>query len=312
MTHYCAPVFMLLAGTGAYLQRLRGKPAGELARFLATRGLWLALVELVVVRFVGFAGLGVEAPFQLGVLWALGLSMVVLAALVWLPTWVAGTFGAATIAAHNLLDGRLATAVWQGPGAPVPGAAERIASVLHAPGFFPVAGWPSPVVVVLYPLVPWVGVMAAGYALGAAYRLDPGRRRRVLVGLGLALTAAFVALRAANGYGDPRPWEPAHPRGALFTALSFLNPQKYPPSLLYLLMTLGPATLLLGALAGQSVAHLFRHMGALAADPPRGVGFGLPAVYAAWVAGVLLCYPLCRWFAGVKARRRDLAWLSYL
>jgi uncharacterized membrane protein len=349
---------VLLAGTGAYLQRLRGASPGALARFLVTRGLWLALLELVVIRLVGFAGLGITAPFQLGVLWALGMSMVVLAALVRLPTWAAGAAGVAMIATHNLLDGRVTAAAWRGPGSPVPGAADKLLAVLHQPGPFPVAGWPSPVVMVLYPLVPWVGVMAAGYALGAVYTLDAGRRRRVLVRLGLALTAAFVVLRLANGfggYGDPLGWTPAHPRGPLYAALSFLNTQKYPPSLLYLLMTLGPALVLLGVLdgraaaaarapgrwlvtfgrvplffyvlqwvaaraaavalglvAGQPVAHLFKNMAELFASPPRGVGFSLPVVYAAWAAGVLACYPLCRWFAGVKARRRDLAWLSYL
>jgi uncharacterized membrane protein len=362
ITHFCAPAFVFLAGAAAYLQRLRGKPPGELARFLVTRGLWLVFLELTVIRLVGFSGLGITAPFQLGVIWALGVSMVCLGALVRLPTWVSAAVGVAMIAAHNLLDGRVSAAPWQGPGSAVPDAADKLYMLLHQSGPFPIAGWPSPVVLVLYPLVPWIGVMAAGYAFGAVYGRDAAWRRRVLLGLGLLLVALFVLLRAANVYGDPGPWQAAQPRGAVFAVLSFLNTQKYPPSLLYLLMTLGPTILLLGALerrgdarpagdaprqgrvagwlitfgrvplffyvlqwamahamglalgliAGQPVAHLFMNMGEYFTNPPRGVGFGLPVVYAAWAAGVVLLYPACRWFAGVKARRRDLRWLSYL
>jgi uncharacterized membrane protein len=356
ITHFCAPVFVFLAGTAAYMQRARGKPVGELSRFLLTRGLWLALVELTVIRLVAFLGLGLGAPFQLGVIWAIGISMVCLAGLVRLPTRAVAAFGVATIALHNLLDGRVVADAWRGPDSPVPSAVDKLLSVLHQPNFFPVADWPSPLVVVLYPLVPWIGVMAAGYAFGALYRIEAPRRGRVLVRLGLGLTAAFIALRLLDVYGDPRGWQLDHPRGAAISALSFLNTEKYPPSLHYLLMTLGPAIALLGALdgrtdlarrrltgwlvtfgrvpmffyvlqwpmaraagialgllAGQSVAHLFIDMGQLfSSPPPQGVGFGLPVVYAAWIAGVLLLYPLCRWYAALKERRKDLRWLSYL
>jgi uncharacterized membrane protein len=232
--------------------------------------------------------------------------------------------------------------------------------VLHQPGVFPIAGWPGPLALVMYPLVPWVGVLAAGYAFGRLYTLDAGRRRTILVRLGVALTVAFVALRLTNIYGDPAPWS-AQPSAA-FTVLSFLNLQKYPPSLLYLLMTLGPAVLLLGAIDGirteaagaaratrvrlarwlttfgrvplfffvmqWPVAHAMGLLVGLVAGesvvqftmnpptppvdgPPQDVGGPLWVVYLTWLAGLALLYPLCRWFAGVKARRRDW-WLGYL
>ena len=258
---------------------------------------------------------------------------------------------------HNLLD-RYHVQGWNGPNSAVPGIWAKLFIVLHQPfEAFPVLGWPSPVVFLLYPLIPWVGVMAAGYAFGALYQMSVERRRRLLVTMGTIATVLFVVLRAINIYGDPSRW--GRQSTTAFTILSFLNTSKYPPSLLYLLMTLGPALLALawferGGLEQrppgnqQSAWRTFfitfgrvplffyllqwptAHLGsvlvhAVAGKPwrwmfgtlvgieraPDGVGFNLVVVYVCWIAGVLLLYPPCKWFAGVKQRRKDW-WLSYL
>ena len=333
ITHFCAPVFVLLAGTGAFLQSARGKGRGELSRFLLTRGLWLVLLELTVVRFGWTFDPGYHmTPLQ--VIWAIGWSMVVLAGLVHLPVRAVGAIGIAIIGLHNLLDGIAPERF---------GALAPLWSILHVPGALQLG--PGRMAWIAYPLMPWIGVMAAGYALGAFLGDDPARRKKRLFALGGALTLAFIALRAVNLYGDPEPW--SRQSSALYTALSFLSCTKYPPSLLYLLMTIGPALLALGALEGRDFSgkrtmllfgrvplfyyllHLpFAHvMGSLlylawygvgalswdtgpAANPPEP--FGLPVVYAVTLLLVLLLYPLCRWFGDLKRRRRDLGWLSYL
>jgi uncharacterized membrane protein len=346
ITHYCAPLFVLLAGAGAYLQLGRGKSKADLSAFLWKRGLWLVLLEIVVVRvlvtfeadFISFLGF-------LQVIWVLGVSMIVLAALIHLPVRAIAIFGAAMILLHNLLDG-ISVPAWQGPGSPV-GIIDRLWMVLHQGGAFPVAGEGSPVVFVLYPLIPWIGVMAVGYALGHVYDWPPQRRRHFLVRLGIGLTIGFIGLRAANVYGDPSLW--GVQRDGIRTLMSFLNTTKYPPSLLFLLMTAGPGLIALawlerlrpGRLTSPLVvfgrvplffyllqwltAHLMgivlhaatgrpysQFLGGDFFGPwPEGAGFSLPVTYAAWIAGVLILYPICRWYAGVKRRRRDW-WLSYL
>ena len=334
ITHFCAPVFVFLAGTGAYLSLSRGKSRAHLAKFLLTRGLWLIVLEMTVVR------LGWEFNFNYSlafvqVIWVIGCSMIALAALVHLPSRVTGLLGVAMIVTHNLTDtldpGQLGVFGWPW-------------QVLHAGGVIPYA--PGRLFIVAYPLIPWVGVMAAGFAFGEVFTAGEGRRKRLLYAIGGGMILAFLALRATNLYGDPTPWS-VQPTGVL-SVVSFLNCQKYPPSLLYLLMTLGPAIALLpvlekwkGKTAGfflvygrvpmfYYILHLFLfHTLALATaavmgydtgflftDPflrpwPAAWGFGLTGVYAFWVLTVLLLYPVCRWFALVKRRRRD-AWLSYL
>src|ERR1700752_2765775 len=184
ITHYCAPVFVFLAGTGAYLQWMRGKSKKQLSWFLITRGLWLIVLEITVVkfgvtfnpdyRFVGF--------FQ--VIWVIGVSMIVLAGLIHLPKSVIALFGLLMIALHNLFDGERIVG-WRGPGSPVPGLGTKLLILLHQPfDGFPILGWPSPVVFVIYPLVPWIGVMAIGYVFGALYRGHPQSRKRLLVIIG--------------------------------------------------------------------------------------------------------------------------------
>lgn len=334
ITHYCAPTFVFLAGTGAYLYGMRGKTRSEMSRFLFTRGLWLVFLELTVVQL----GISFNPQFRfipLTVIWAIGWSMIVLSCLVYLPTGAVAAFGVIMIASHNLFDGvnpenlgRMA-GLWR---------------ILHQPG--PLGTAPGGrVVVVFYPLVPWIGVTAAGYGFGSLFRLEPPARRRWFLTIGLSLTAAFLFIRGINRYGDPFPWSP-QPRGPAFTVLSFLNCFKYPPSLSYLLMTLGPAITLLALLdrpmprwlhpvdtfgrvplfyyllqwpiihlmaivvnflMGRPYAWLF---GNGPFDVPAGSGHDLPWVYAMWVVVLLLLYPPCAWFASLKKRRRDV-WLSY-
>lgn len=235
VTHFCAPTFFLLTGTGARLTLGRRTRAG-LSRFLLTRGLWLAGLEVTVVRFLWQFNADYRVTL-LTVLWALGWSMVTLAALVWLPTGVVAALGVAAIALHNLADAVRPTAF---------GALAPLWTVLHQPG--PLLVTPRATVFVAYPLVPWLGVTAVGYALGAVYAWPAARRRAFLLRTGAALTLAFVAVRALDAYGDPAPW--AAQATAARTVLSFLNVTKYPPSLLFLLMTLGPALVALGLLDG--------------------------------------------------------------
>jgi uncharacterized membrane protein len=352
ITHYCAPIFVFLAGTGAYLQFARGKSKSSLSKFLITRGLWLIVLELTVVRFGVFFNFDYKFFGFLQVIWVIGVSMIILAALIHLPLKVVGAFGVLMIFLHNLLD-KIQVAGWNGEGSPIPSIWAKLWFVLHQPfSPFPILPVLSPVVVVIYNLIPWVGVMAAGYAFGSVYKLEPARRRRLLVGLGAIATALFFAVRAINIYGDPARWSPQ--TNVVFTFLSFLNTTKYPPSLLFLLMTLGPAmialalfesgtnvlgplrkplvifgrvplffyllqwytahllAIALGWFAGQPVAFQWESpVDKFTHPPPAGIGFRLWVVYLCWLGGVLLIYPLCKWFAGVKARRRDW-WLSYL
>lgn len=333
ITNFCAPTFFLLAGVGAALSLRHRSPAG-LARHLFTRGLWLIFLEIVVLRCLAYQFNFDYRVTMLLVLWALGWSMITLAAFVRLPSVVAAFFGIVLVAGHNLLDSfRPASALW---------------SILHAPGIAFAAG--DHVVFVAYPLVPWIGVTAVGYALGKVYDWEPCRRRQFLAGTGLVLCAAFFAIRGFDDYGDPAHWRTqATP---LMTALSFLDTTKYPPSLSFLLMTLGPVLLLL-AIVDRPAPHLLRPVAvigkvplfyyvlhfalihALAAlfcevrhgsmhwmaqspdlahypfTPPPGWGFGLPLVYLTWGIVVTIMYPPCRWFAALKQRRRD-EWLSYL
>jgi len=329
VTHFCAPVFVLLAGAGAGISLQRGKPKRELAWFLLTRGAWLALVDVTVISFSWFFRIG--NPWVTDVMWAIGWSMIVLAGLVYLPVWATTALGALLVAGHNVVDGIHADAL---------GSASWLWKILHEQGIitFPSrATW-----FVGYPLVPWIGVTALGYSLGFLLTMEPARRRRQLIVLGITVVVTFVVLRAADVYGDPQRWAPG---GTLLqTIFSFVACHKYPPSLLFLAMTLGPALLALAALdrvrASPSnpllvfgrvplffyVIHLYLihfaaglwfyprlGMAAFHVDPdapPPGFGVPLAAVYVVWAAAVALMYPPCRWFAGVKQRRRS-AWLSY-
>ena len=338
ITHLCAPTFFLLTGTGAYLARRR-RTTPDLSRFLLTRGIWLIGLELTVLRCFAYQFNVDYRVTMLIILWALGWSMITLAALVHLPTKAVASFGIALIVAHNLFDGVRASSL---------GSFAPLWSILHAPNV--VVANPAHVVFVDYPLVPWIGVTAAGYGLGPIFAWTPERRRRFLLRLGVSLTLAFVVLRFANVYGDPIRWSPQ--RSAIGTMLSFLNANKYPPSLLYLLMTLGPASLILWmldkgtprslrptlvfgrvplfyfmlhlplihllavivCLGRYHDAHWMFESPTLDQFPftrPPGWGYSLPVVYGVWIVVVLTLFPLCRWFATLKAQRTD-SWLSYL
>jgi uncharacterized membrane protein len=332
ITHFCAPVFFLLTGTGAYLS-LRKQTKRELSRFLFTRGLWLIFLELTVTRCLGWQFNFDYHVTMLIVLWALGWAMIVLSVLVYLPASVVTAFGVVMIATHNLLDSiDSSNPLW---------------SILHSPNV--IVNHSGRIVRVVYVLIPWVGVTAAGYGLGQIFSWPSARRRAFLLPLGAGLSAAFLVLRGVNLYGDPVPWSTQ--KSAVFTVLSFLNTTKYPPSLFYLLMTLGPALLFLRAVDSGTpqwlrpalivgkvpmfyyLLHIpLIHMLAVAVcyarygqvhwmfesptlrqfpvTPPPGWGYSLPIVYLIWIVVVITLYPLCRWFAGLKQRRSD-AWLSY-
>ncbi len=343
ITHFCAPVFVFLAGTGAFLQAARGKSKTDLAKFLLTRGLWFVLLELTIIRVIVWFNVDFHFAFMLQVIWAIGVSMIVLAVLIHLPLRTIAVISIAMIALHNSLDG---FRFMQKPGTP-PQFWASVWMVLHQPGviFFT----PKTYGLALYPLIPWVGVLAAGYCFGAIYQWEAGRRRHFLLKLGAALLLGFVLLRSINVYGDPSRWSVQ--KNAIFTVLSFLNVSKYPPSLLFLLLTLGTAIIALpwferiepgplsrifitfgrvplffyvgqwitahglavlaGYLAGQPLAWQFVDLLARPAPNPGNLGFSLWVVYLCWLLGLLLLYPLCRWFAEVKRRRKDW-WLSYL
>ena len=254
ITHFCAPVFVFLAGTGAYLQVARGKSKRELSRFLLTRGLWLIVLEFTIVRLGVTFSLDYRFLGVMQVIWVIGVSMIALAGLIHLPLRVVAGFGILMIAAHNLLD-RFHVQGWQGPNSPVPGLSAKLFIILHQPyEAFPIIRFPSPVVFVLYPLIPWIGVMAVGYAFGRLYQMDVARRRRLLLIIGSAGTVLFLILRAVNHYGDPSHW--SRQNAPAFTVLSFLNTTKYPPSFLFLVMTLGPAVLALSWFERTRQPHL--------------------------------------------------------
>ena len=328
ITHFCAPVFFLLAGVGASLMLRAGRSRKDVSLFLLTRGLWLAFLEVTILHF--FWNFNFALPRFLLVLWALGMSMVILAGAIFLPRAAVATIGVVMIAGHNLLDGITPQSL---------GAFAPFWHVLHVPGF----AWP-PAVFVAYPLIPWCGVMMVGFALGAVFDWEAGRRKRFLLRAGIAATIGFVLLRILNGYGDPRDWS-AQATGAM-TVASFLNLNKYPPSLLYLLMTLGPALVALRLFDNARgklvdfvsvygrvpmfyyvvhilVIHLLASAFALVQGGeagflgldisafPEWYGTNLAGVYVAWIVVVLILYIPCRWFANLKARRRD-KWLSYL
>lgn len=323
VTHFCAPTFILLAGLSAFLYG-RGKSLGELSRFLLVRGLFLILIDLTLIK------LGWRFELDLyrlsaGVIFVIGASMVVVSALIWLPRWALASLALLMLAGHNLLDNVRAEDLGEASGA---------WHVLHKPGLVPLGD--SVTLYILYPLVPWIGVMAGGYLLGPVMQLDEGKRQRILLGLGAAITVGFLVLRATNVYGDPTPWVPRDTW--LSTILSFLNCEKYPPSLLYLMMTLGPALILLalfeqlrGALASflatfgrvpffyyvvhiylihaLAVATALALTGVLTTTPE--INFNLAGVYIVWLMVLVLLYPICRWFSKLKEKSSGW-WWTYL
>lgn len=343
ITHFCAPAFSFLAGTGAFLAVSRGKTVQEVSRFFWTRGLWLVFLELT---FIGF-GWTFFMPFGFaGVIWVLGWSMVAMAVIVRLPVrWIA-TLGVVMIAGHNLLDG-IKPEVF--------GKLYWLWMIVHAPGFIWIKE-PTRYLCVTYPLIPWVGVMASGYAMGAL--LERPDRKKLILGIGVALTLAFFVLRGINLYGNGTAGLPPSvgPWGVqstlTLTVISFFNTLKYPPSLDYLLMTLGPALIALAcfdrvkgeggmarillvfgrvpmfyyvlhiylihilAIAVARVVHQpftwLWHWDFLLQPVPEGYGHGLPFIYLMWFTVLVILYVPCKRYMEYKRRHREWRWLSYV
>lgn len=333
ITHYCAPIFVFLSGVSAYLSLNKGKTTKEASWFLFTRGIWLIILELTVVR------LGWQFNFDYStifvqVIWALGWSMIFLSLLVFLPMPLILSIGAVMVLLHNTLDTVHAAdfgsnAIWW--------------NIFHEFGNAPLGAGRF---MVIYPLVPWIGVMALGYCFGTLFRKPEAERNRWFHIIGSSAIVLFIVLRYTNAYGDMRPWtvQPAWWR----TVLSFINCTKYPPSLLYLLMTIGPAILSLPLLERLSgvLARIFTVYGrvpmfyyllhiylihgmaigvAMIMDlplyyftdtsmmfaPKPGWGFSLPMVYVFWLTAVGILYLPCKWFMNIKLNHKKW-WLSYL
>jgi len=333
VTHFVAPAFIFLAGTSAYFY---GRKHTDLSRFLFVRGVWLVLLELTVIRVCWTFNVDFQNYMLAGVIWVIGWCMILMAALVRLRPRTLGIIGVAIIALHNAVVPWLINHVPLG----------EFWKILYI-GFFngPVNGTP---LIVLYSIIPWIGVMAAGYAFGTVLTMEPARRNRICLRLGLGATALFLVLRALNLYGDPRPWSATGPMPAL---LSFLNTTKYPASLSFLLMTLGPAIALIPLLdpARGRVARWLAVFGrvpffyyvlhiplihALAlvvskirtgsldpwlftnhpmANPPAPEGYtwSLGLLFLVWAIAVVMLYFPCRWYADLKARRNNW-WLKYI
>jgi uncharacterized membrane protein len=338
VTHFCAPAFIFLAGTSAFLYGYRRT---HLSRFLLTRGVWLVFLELTYFR-LAWTFNGQFKQYELaGVIWVIGWCMILMAGLVKLPVNAVGVIGLAIIAGHNLLDAH-AAALTETLGSDLSSNLWRLLYI----GFWagPVSVGPNgPNLIVLYSLFPWIGVMAAGYAFGQVVTEDRASRMRACLTMGLGATALFLVLRTFNLYGDPRPWSG--------TPLSFLNTTKYPASLQFLLMTLGPTIAMMpvleearGAVAralsvfgrvpffyyalhiplihvlalGVSLVRegavnpwLFTNHPSGSPPPPEGYTWSLGLLYAVWAMAIAILYVACRWFANLKARRSDW-WLRYL
>jgi len=340
ITHFCAPVFVLLAGTSAGLMSARRKPL-DLTRFLLARGVWLVAIEWFVISPSatfsprGTAEVGGAVVVIMQVIWVIGVSMIVLSGFHWFGRRVCVALGIAILVGHNLLD-----PIW--PASSLFDQQQPLWVALHAQ----MARRAGPYLLLfVYPLLPWIGVMLLGFGGAGIFELAQRRRNVVLLRTGLALIAGFVVLRAFDFYGDPNPWQ-WQPAGVTATAIDFLNTTKYPPSLAFMMMTLGPAAIVCGYADRVSgpvkdvlvmfgrvpfafyVAHFFlihalsvclgvlqgfdaRQFMTVFLFFPREYGVGLLGVYAVWLLVLALLYPFCRWIAAVKARRRDW-WLSYV
>ena len=344
ITHFVAPAFVFFAGTGAFLHGAKLGDRGKLARFLASRGLWLVLLELTLLRFAWTFNFDYAHYSLAGVIWMLGWCMVLLAGIIYLPVWAIATFGMVTIVAHPILY-PLMGAVHAADGSVL----DALFKVLYLGEGFDV-GKGGPPLLVLFVIIPWIGVMAAGYAFGPVMRWPADRRRAFCLRLGIGATVLFVALRALDGFGDPRHWHDQMTKGWP-GLLAFLNTSKYPASFLFLLMTLGPTIALLplvegakGWLAGvletfgrvplfYYMLHIpLIHLAAIAVSlirtgavtpwlfanhplnpgqAPAGYQWSLPLLYLVWAIVVVILYFPCRWYAALKARNKS-TWLSYL
>jgi uncharacterized membrane protein len=344
VTNFCAPAFVFLAGTGAFLYSGKLRSKGELSRYLLVRGALLVFLDMTVCRLSWTFNLDFYNYNDANVLWAIGWSMIALAGLIHLPLRVIAAFGLVVIAGHNVTD------FWHDQllGAARGSGFAPLLQLLYFGGEFRWFGT-GPNLVILYSIIPWVGVIAAGYAFGAVMTLDPARRRSLCLSIGIGATVLFLVLRAFNIYGNPWPW--SGEKGFVPGVLSFLGTNKYPASLQFLLMTLGPVIALIPLLesaAGWLATHLvtfgrvplfyylihipFIHATALlialvrtpaavswlfenhplrVSPAPDGYRYSLPLLYAVTLLVVCTLYFPCRWYADLKARRRD-SWLTYI
>ena len=340
VTHFCAPVFVFLAGTSAGLMASRKSP-GELGAFLAKRGLWLVLVEVTLIStaytlspFDGVPEMGGYTLLGLQVIWAIGASMLILAGAQFLGMRTCAVLGAIILLGHNSLDGIWPLGAQDGTDPAWYGLFSQSSTVM---GPF--------LVFFAYPLVPWVGLMLFGYGTAGVFQQAQEERDAFLVRAGVAMIAAFFLLRAIDIYGDPNPWQ-WQEAGLLATVMDFMNVSKYPPSLLFLLITLGPMAIVCARADRWSgwfkdtlvmfgrvpfafyIAHwyLLRLLNMLLAmyqgiEPERMMtfffffppeyGVSLGGVYVVWLIIIIVLYPFCRWFANLKRSRNDW-WLSYL
>ena len=336
VTHLCAPAFVFLAGMGAYLRAQRDRSRGATARYLALRGLWLIVLELTVVHWCWYFNLTYEET-EGGILWMIGWTMIALAGLIYLPRWAIGLLAAAVIVLQHTWE-RVPDEAW--------GCWSWLWAILYSPDTL--NPWPGADFDPTYTLLPWIGVLAAGWCCGPWALLPREDRRQRFLVAGAILLAAFFLLRAVNVYGDPHPWSVG--RSDWFTLLSFLNCTKYPASLQFLLITLGATLLLLAwldrppgavqarlAVFGRTpLFYYILHLALIHAlavvfsliqygsaawlfeSPPwtkhrapiypPGYGYSLPVVYAVWALVVAILYPCCRWFSGI----RNPAWVRRL
>ncbi len=342
VTHFCAPVFVFLAGTSAFFVGMR-RDKKFLSAWLVKRGLWLIFAEFTIIKFAWAFKLDYSV-LMLQVIWVLGLGMVFLAAYIYLPRKLGLVLALLVIFGHNLLD------VYNtgDPFTPSTGIREGIWRILHVFGLVPVG---SSMLLVAYPAIPWIFVMPLGYYFGALYKPDveAGFRIKKLWQLGLGITILFLLLRGINIYGDPVPW--SQQTDWSYTLMSFFNVTKYPPSLLFLLITLGPSLIFLAVVEKWQgwfydqlviigrvpmffyVVHLYLiHILAVFAavatgysasdmiidiwinfqEELKGYGFDLWVVYLVWLGIILLLYPVCVWYNRYKTENRDKWWLSYL
>jgi uncharacterized membrane protein len=336
VTHFCAPAFIFLAGTSAFMYAQRH---ADVSRVLVTRGVWLILLELTVLRIAWTFNVGFGGYNMAGVIWVIGWCMVSLALIVRLPVAAIAALGIVVIAGHNLTD-----LIPNFGSTLAEGSLSGVWKLVYL-GFSagPIAfGDDGPQLWVLYSLVPWIGVIAAGYAFGAVLMLEPLRRRRICLGIGFGSIAAFLVLRGLNLYGDPRPWQ---------SGLDFLNATKYPASLSFLLMTLGPTIAVLplldearGVIARWLMVFgrvpffyyllhiplihvlalivsqirldhvsgwLFANHPMAPPPPPEGYVWSLPVLYLVWALSIVILYAACQWYAALKTRRTDW-WLRYV
>lgn len=334
ITHFCAPVFSFLAGASAFIVGRR-KTRPQLAGFLLKRGLWLVFIELTIVSF-GWSFNPSLSYSSLQVIWVLGISMIFLAGLIYMPKWFIWMFSLVLIFGHNLLDGVHYdnNILWY---------------LLHERSYFQLPVGPT--LFSAYAIIPWVGVMALGYCFGTLYdrTVDTGRRKRILGMIGIGALALFLVLKGINQYGDPVSWKNVGNIGG--TLMSFLNITKYPPSLQYLLITLGACLLFLAVSEkwkGKLVSifcvygrvpfffyilHIYVIHGlALAAaefsgygwrsmilnkfigrvEELKGYGFNLGVVYLVWIFVIIVLYPVCKKFDAYKQSHKEQWWLSYL